>query len=93
MRRSASTKVPLREEGEQVARPQHKVNPAASSIKPREGDEEESSPEEMDEDHGRCEELGKAAPKNLPAYGERHGNKDNAVNWGDPTSAQGEKTL
>ncbi len=25
----------------------------------------------MDEGHGRCEELGEAAPKDLPAYGER----------------------
>jgi hypothetical protein len=24
------------------------------------------------EDHGRCEELGTAAPKNLSGYGERH---------------------
>lgn len=37
----------------------------------------------MDEDHGSCIELG-ATVKNPPAYGERHGMKDGAVNWGDP---------
>jgi len=35
-------------------------------------DKEKSSLEIVGEDHGRCEELGKAAPKNLPGYGERH---------------------
>jgi len=34
------------------------VNPAASSKRPREGEEEEPSPVEMDEGHGRWEELG-----------------------------------
>jgi len=34
------------------------VNPAASSERPREGEKEEPSPAEMDEGHGRCEELG-----------------------------------
>lgn len=38
---------------------------------------------DMDEDYGRCKELG-AALKNLSAYRERYGNKDSAVNWGDP---------
>ncbi|GAX91520.1 hypothetical protein EFBL_3210 [Effusibacillus lacus] len=37
----------------------------------------------MGEDHGNCEELG-ATVKNPPAYGDRHGITDNAVNWGDP---------
>ena len=37
----------------------------------------------MGEDYRRCGELG-TAPKNLSAYGERYGNKDNAVNWEDP---------
>lgn len=69
------------------------MNPAASSKGLREENKEEPSPECMDEGHGRCEELGKAAPKNLPAYRERHGNKDIAVNWGDPTPAQERKPV
>jgi len=60
------------------------VNPAASSKRPRKGEEEEPSPEKMDEGHGSCEELGEATAKNLSAYGERYVNKECAVNWGDP---------
>jgi hypothetical protein len=37
----------------------------------------------MDEDHGSCKEL-VTTTKNPPAYGDRHGMKDGAVNWGDP---------
>lgn len=37
----------------------------------------------MDEGQGSCKELGTAV-KNPPAYGERHGMKEDAVNWGDP---------
>ncbi|AIQ26784.1 hypothetical protein P40081_17375 [Paenibacillus sp. FSL P4-0081] len=37
----------------------------------------------LDEGQGNCTELGSAV-KNPPAYRERHGLKDNAVNWGDP---------
>jgi len=43
------------------------VKPAASSREPRKRGKEESSPDHMGEDHGRCEELGKATPKNLSA--------------------------
>ncbi|WP_339311564.1 hypothetical protein [Paenibacillus sp. FSL M7-0896] len=39
--------------------------------------------ESIDEGQGNCKELGTAV-KNPPAYRERHGLKDNAVNWGDP---------
>jgi hypothetical protein len=37
----------------------------------------------MDEGHGICKELG-AAEKNPPEYGDRHGMKEDAVNWEDP---------
>ncbi|ASA23885.1 hypothetical protein B9T62_25740 [Paenibacillus donghaensis] len=37
----------------------------------------------LDEGQGNCIELGTTV-KNLPAYRERHGLKDSAVNWGDP---------
>ncbi|NOU93143.1 hypothetical protein GC093_07855 [Paenibacillus sp. LMG 31456] len=37
----------------------------------------------MDEGHGSCKELG-TTTKKPPAYGDRHGMKDGAVNWGDP---------
>jgi hypothetical protein len=37
----------------------------------------------MDEGHESCKELG-TTTKNPPAYGEWHGMKDGAVNWGDP---------
>jgi hypothetical protein len=37
----------------------------------------------MGEDHGSCRELGTAV-KNPPAYGDRHGRKEDIVNWGDP---------
>ena len=37
----------------------------------------------MDEDHGSCLDLGTTA-RNPPAYGDRHGMKEDAVNWGDP---------
>jgi hypothetical protein len=37
----------------------------------------------MDEGHGSCKELG-TTTKNPSAYGDRHGMKDGAVNWGDP---------
>lgn len=39
--------------------------------------------ERMDEGHGSCLELG-ATAMNFPAYRERHGSKEDAVNWGDP---------
>ncbi|QCT02577.1 hypothetical protein E6C60_1862 [Paenibacillus algicola] len=37
----------------------------------------------LDEGHGSCLELGSAV-KNPPAYGDRHGMKEDAVNWGGP---------
>jgi len=59
------------------------VNPAASSKRPCEGEKRVPSLETIDEGRGNCTELGTAV-KNPPAYRERHGLKDNAVNWGDP---------
>ena|GEM_PF-4165090 len=61
----------------------NKVNPAASSKRPRKWEKRMPSLELMDEGHGICKELG-AAEKNPPAYGDRHGMKEDAVNWGDP---------
>jgi len=37
----------------------------------------------MDEGQGSCVELGTTV-MNPPVYRDRHGMKDNAVNWGDP---------
>jgi hypothetical protein len=45
----------------------------------------------MDEGQGNCAELGTTV-KNPPAYGERHGMKDNAVNWGGPPLHERKKT-
>lgn len=59
------------------------MNLAASSKRPCEGEERMPSLETIDEGQGNCSELGTAV-KNPPAYRERHGLKDNAVNWGDP---------
>lgn len=36
------------------------------------GEERESSPDYEGEDHGRCEDLGRAAPKNPSAYWDRN---------------------
>ena len=59
------------------------MNPAASSKRPRKREERKSNLVDMGEDHGSCLELG-AVAKNPPAYGDRHGMKEDAVNWGDP---------
>jgi hypothetical protein len=46
----------------------------------------------MDEGHGSCKELG-TTTKNPSAYGDRHGMKDGAVNWGDPPLHRKKKTV
>lgn len=59
------------------------MNPAASSKRPRKREEREPSLVNMDEGQGSCFKLG-ATAKSPPAYGDRHGMKEDAVNWGDP---------
>jgi hypothetical protein len=56
--------------GEQATGPQHEANLAASLRSPAwQGKEREPSPDYGGEGHGRCEDLGCAAPMNPPAYG------------------------
>ena len=50
--------------GKRPSGPQHQAKPAASLVV-----EEEPSPAVQGEGHGRGEDPGSAAPKNLPAYG------------------------
>jgi hypothetical protein len=66
VRRSVSTKVPVRGRASNIPGRNMKVNPAASSKRPRKREKRKPSPAYMDEGHGSCLELG-AAVKNPPA--------------------------
>src|SRR6266516_1625331 len=55
--------------GEQLSGLQHQAKPAASLVPALRAEEEEPSPGSQGEGHGKGEEPGCAAPRNLPAYG------------------------
>jgi hypothetical protein len=48
-----------------ITRPEHKVNPAASSKRPRKWEKRKSNLETMGEDHGNCLELGAAVIQSI----------------------------